>query len=140
MEILDQSKPVQLTNNCLGHLSETRKWTLFMAILGFIFMGLCIIIIPIILVTSGLSGANGSGLVTTLPLLLVTVLYFFPVFYLFKFSINSKNAILESDGILLEVAFKYLKLHYRFMGVLVIISIVVYSIVGVGLILTSGLR
>ena len=140
MEILDQDKSLLLTNNSLGHLSETRKWTLFIAILGFIFMGFCIILIPIIFATSGLRGYNGTGLVTTLPILLVTVLYFFPIYYLFKFSVNSKKAILDSDELILEVAFKYLKYHYRFMGILVIVAIALYSIAGVALVLTSALK
>ena len=140
MENLNQSKPLELTNNCLEHISETRKWTLFISILGFIFMGFCIILIPIIFATSGLKGITKTGLLTVVPMILMTVFYFFPIYYLLKFSINSKKAILDSDGLLLEVAFKFLKLHYRFMGVLVIVAIVIYSIAGGAIALSSILK
>ncbi len=140
MESLNQSKPLELTNNCLGHINETRKWTLFISILGFIFMGFCIVLIPIIFATTGLSGIHRTGLFTVGPMILMTIFYFFPIYYLLKFSINSKKAILDSDGLLLEAAFRFLKLHYRFMGVLVIVVIVVYSIAGGAIALTSILK
>jgi hypothetical protein len=136
MENFIQSKPLELTSTSVGYLSETRKWTLFISILGFIFMGFCIILIPFILATSGVGGRRVSGLMTPLPIILMTVLYFFPIYYLLRFSINSKKAILESDGHLLEIAFKYLKLHYRFMGMLVIFGIVIYSIAGLAVAVT----
>jgi len=140
MESIIQNKPIELTNNSLNHISETRKWTLFMSIFGFIFIGLCIVIIPIIFVTSGTLGLKGEGLLTTLPIILVAILYFFPIYFLYKFSNNSKKAILNSDGLSLEIALKYLKFHYRFMGVLVIVAIIIYSIAGVALLVTSTLK
>jgi hypothetical protein len=130
MENIIQNKPFELTNNSLNHLSETRKWTLFMSILGFIFIGLCIIGIPLIVATSAALGVKGSGLLTIVPLILFSVLYFFPIYYLFKFSSNSKKAILNTDGLSLEIALKYLKFHYRFMGILFIVAVIMYFVIG----------
>jgi len=87
----------------LEYLGETRKWTMFFAILGFIgiaFMVLGAIIIGII----GLVGGTFGGMheawimgVIAIVYLAFGVLYLFPVLYLLKFSTNMRNAIEKSD-------------------------------------------
>jgi hypothetical protein len=138
METTSQKLPIELNNLTISHLDETRKWTLFFSILGFIFMGLCIIIVPILLITSQISNASFSFL-TVFPLILVAIIYFFPIYYLLKFSINSKKAIDTLDSQCLEVSFKFLKLHYRFMGIFTIAIIILYIILGLVFVLRSAL-
>jgi uncharacterized oligopeptide transporter (OPT) family protein len=48
---------------------------------------------------------------------------------LFMFSKHSKQALMNSDKSLMTVALKYLKMHYRFMGILVIVIFSIYLIV-----------
>ena len=131
--------PIEFNNLTVSHLNETRKWTLFFSILGFIFMGLCLIIVPIILITSKISNSSFPTWATTLPLIFLSLIYFFPVYYLFKFSVHSKKAIDTSDSHCLEVSFKFLKLHYRFMGIFTIAIIILYIILGVVFVLRSAL-
>ena len=61
-----------------------------------------------------------------LPILLFALLYFFPVYYLLKFSTLSKLAIEGNDSKLLEEAMRYLKMMFKFMGILVIIVLSIY--------------
>jgi hypothetical protein len=64
-------------------------------------------------------------------MMIITLIYFFPIYFLLMFSINSKKAINDSDGNHLQKAFKYLKFHYRFMGIFLIIMLCIYVILGV---------
>jgi hypothetical protein len=116
METFDQPKPIEFTNICIEHLKETRKWTMLLSVIGFIVIGLCIILLLIIFASTASGSFTGKGLVTTLPLLLLTLLYF---------SIYSKKAITNSDSQSLETALRYLKFHYRFLGIFVIVYIVI---------------
>lgn len=49
-----------------------------------------------------------------------------PIFYLYKFSKYSKTAIYSEDSEQLSLAFKYLKKHYKFIGILSIILLSFY--------------
>jgi hypothetical protein len=131
METINQSKPIELNSKSIAHLAETRKWTMFMSILGLIGIGLLAIIFLYLLTSAGSRRFGREGILTVLPLFVVCVIYFFPIYYLIKFSIFSKKAIINSDSQFLETALKYLKLHYRFMGILIIIMICIYIIIGI---------
>jgi len=121
----------------LINLEATRKWTLFLSILGFVFIGLMLLMSVFFL-----SIFRGIGLPlelpTTLPMfsiipmLIVMVIYFFPIFYLFQFSRFSKIAVANRDEASLARALKFLKLHYQFMGILAIIGIGIYALAIIG--------
>jgi len=134
-----QAKDVnlKLTTESLNYLSETRKWTMFFAILGFIGIALMIlgaIIIGIIGLVGGTFGSMSEAWimgVIAIVYLAFGVLYFFPVFYLLKFSTNMRNAIEKSDQSILTLAFQNLKSHYRFLGILIIVLFGVYILAGI---------
>lgn len=131
METLIQKAPIEFTEKSINHIRKLRKWTMFFSILGFIFMGICIVLIPFLLFVASFNIPFGNAYLTLLPLFLIMALYFYPVYCLYLFSSNSKKAISNSDSNSFEIAFKYLKLHYRFMGILVIIMLSLYFIAGV---------
>jgi mannose/fructose/N-acetylgalactosamine-specific phosphotransferase system component IID len=97
---------------------------MFLSVMGFVIFGLFIIIGSIAITLSPL----GSTFATFLPFLLMTFIYFFPIYYLFQFSRYSKKAFINLDSELLSIALKYLKMHYRFMGILVIVVFGIYLI------------
>jgi len=111
---------------------------MFISTLGFIFAGLCIFIIPFVLI-SAISGSSWTQIATVIPLLFVAVIYFFPIYFLFKFSSLSKTAIESNNNESLETAFRYLKLHYRFMGIFVIVILGIYLLIGLFAIISSSL-
>jgi hypothetical protein len=132
---------IEFNSNSILHLSETRKWTTFISIIGFIFTGLCIILIPVIFfISHSFSSPLFKGAITTITFLVMALLYFFPIYYLFKFSSNLKTAIANVDSLALEISFKFLKFHYRFMGILIIVLIAVYAVVGLILLFTTFLK
>lgn len=128
METLLNTSKLEITDNTIGYIKELRKWTMLLSIVGFIFLGIIILIIPILIYFQLNSYNIGLGLATTIPLILIVVLYFFPIYYLYMFSKHSKNAMDNLDANSLEIAFKYLKSHYKFMGILVIVILCLYLI------------
>jgi len=122
---------IELNGRGIHYITEMRKWTLFLSIVGFIGLGLMIIGGFVMVFFSGMLPGEEIGPITVLPLMLIAVIYFFPVFYLYQFSSLSKRALLFNDTNLVSEALKYLKMHFKFMGVLVIILLSIYIIVGI---------
>lgn len=123
-KIDSDEKTIELNNSSIIQLTETKKWTMFLSVMGFVIFGLLIIIGSIAITIS----PSGYTFASFLPFLLMTFIYFFPIYYLFQFSRYSKKAFINLDSELLSIALKYLKMHYRYMGILVIVLFGVYLI------------
>ncbi len=129
---IGKSEPsgLKLNNHAKEFLKEAAKWTKFLSIVGFIAIGLLVVVALFFgAIFSSLSGFGDAGLgggFITVIYLLVAVLYFFPVYYMYKFSVNMKSALRENDEDTLTKAFEYLKSHYKFIGILTIIMISFY--------------
>lgn len=130
---LNETPKLELTKEALSNLYETRKWTHFLAIMGFIFIGFMILLgfaIKSFLSSMG-EGVPQMPYSSTLLgfiYLMIGLLYFFPVLYLFKFSKWMKTALVNNNPSDLNEAFKNLKAHYRFIGVLTIITLCFYVV------------
>lgn len=133
-------RKIEFDNNCINHLIETRKWTMFLSIVGFSIIGILIIVIVIALIVLPINSHNNvNPIMSLLPLLLIMIVYFFPIYYMFKFSKYSKKAINNLNKEQLSIALKYQKLLYRFMGIFSIIIISLYLIIGLVTLVTKGL-
>jgi len=139
METNDQQKQMDFNENTIKNLNELRKWTNFISIVGFIFIGLLIILIPTIFLTQGPGSHGPGGALTLVPLAIVMVIYFFPIYFLFMFSKHMKKAIEDSDNSNFETSFKYLKFHYRFMGILIIVMLGIYLIAGIIMLISKAI-
>ena len=131
-----QSPSIGLSNNSIIYLSETGKWTQFLSILGFIFLGL--IVVFAIMIGRIFAMMNVGGGMMPFPTAMISVVYiiigavyFFPIYYLFKFSANIKKAFKQSDSTKLENAFESLKSHYKYIGIMMIICIGFYLLIGI---------
>jgi len=69
---------------------------------------------------------------------LIGLLYFFPVYYLFKFSSKVRTALMTKNTQELETAFENLKSHYKFIGILMIITLSIYVLFGGGALLAGA--
>jgi|TARA_B110001469_G_C9496654_1_gene248225 hypothetical protein len=138
METIDQDlNPTSnlITENAIKFLSETVKWSKFLSVLGFIMVGFMVIAAlfmgTMIANLGGVGMKDGSmsdGVITVLYLILAAI-YFFPVYYLFKFSQNLKEAISNESADSYEKAFEYQKSQYKFAGIMAIIVLSIYVIV-----------
>mgnify|MGYP005990204839 CR=1 FL=1 len=122
-----------INNQSISFLKETAKWTNFLAIMGFIGIGLIVILAFFMgAVFSSLPNADAmpfdAGPVMTITYLLMGALYFFPVLYLYRFADNMKKALANKDENILTEAFKNLKSHYKFVGILTIIMLAFYAL------------
>ena len=90
METPVETRKIEIEHETLKHLNTTRKWAMFLAIIGFIFLGLVLIIgiIAGTFMTAFSTGDKDLGIPDSLmfiPVILLVVLYFFPVLFLFSF-------------------------------------------------------
>ena len=117
---------IEIEKEGLVHLFETRKWTMFLSVLGFIFIGL-MMLAALAITTIGSGGLGfGFGIMFFIMMLVFIVIYFFPIYYLFKFSELSKIALANKDNVQLTNALMYLKKHYKYMGILAIVILSLY--------------
>ncbi len=129
--------PLQITASAKTYLKETSGWAQFLSIMGFIFIGIVVVAaigIGIFYSTLGdenMMGIPGVGL--GLIYLLVGILYFFPIYYLFRFSTNMKKAVQKNDNDNLDIAFKNIKSHYKFMGIFTIVFISIYVLAAIAM-------
>jgi len=126
-----ENKRIEIGPETLNCLNTTRKWTMFLAISGFIFLGL-IIALGLIAGTF-LSAFNLNDSTLGIPDLLMIVIffvlalvYFFPVLFLFRFSKHASNGVATLNSQEFHKAFKYLKRFFIYIGILLIIVFTCY--------------
>ncbi|WP_345166501.1 DUF5362 family protein [Nibribacter koreensis] len=133
----------------MNFLYATAKWGKFLAIVGFVGVGIMVLI--------GLFGGSimGAAMSTAMeadesinnPMLgsmgflfgffylLIAVLYFFPVLYLYKFSTKMQDGLRSKDEMTVESSFENLKSLFKFMGILTVVILGFYALIivfGVG--------
>ncbi|MCB0630718.1 MAG: DUF5362 family protein [Saprospiraceae bacterium] len=136
-QIIDDSFESTLSDQMRLYIKEIASWSFFLSIVGFVFIGFMVLfgLFAGVILSSimgnemmGMMGMMGPGLMSGLYLVLALV-YFFPVFYLFRFSSKAKTALRTGDDTELTVAFENLKSHYKFMGILTIVIISLYFLI-----------
>ena len=138
---------LQIDHQSNSYLSEAAKWGKFLAIMGFIFCGLLIIIALFAgtMMASVMSGFGGSssdatasavgGGVITFVYLVFAVIYFFPCLYLYNFSSKMQAALRANQQETLNTSFRNLKSCFKFMGILMIIMLAFWAL---GIVIAIG--
>lgn len=117
-------------------LYKASKWALFLAILGFINVGLMILVaiafvMGIDFMTQGMEEMMALPSMTiymAVFYLLIALIIFFPFYYLYRFATRADTGVADRDEHLLARSFSNLKSHYKFVGVLVIIILCLYLV------------
>jgi Family of unknown function (DUF5362) len=139
-----EDENLNFSENTKKYLLETGNWTLFFAILGFIFIGLMILAA---LFAGTLFSTFSTqehplpsfvGILIGIVYVFIAILYFFPIYYLYTFATQIKKALVQKDNFLLESAFKNLKSHYKFIGILTIVVLAFYLLFGLGALLITA--
>lgn len=125
-----------ITPEIKSFLKETAKWSKFLSIVGFVMIGLFLIMAIVMSVfmgsmpETGAMGAVGGGFIVVIYAL-VGLIYLFPLLYLYRFATNMKMALNNDDQSSLSTSFENLKSCYKFMGIFtaVIVGFYVVSIV-----------
>jgi hypothetical protein len=119
-------------------LTDTVKWARFLAILGFIGLGLILIASIFLSVNSAdktdpdyindTAYKSGEIAGSMFVALVIIAIYFFPFYFLWKFANKMRTALLTDDTASLNEALKNLKATFRYVGVLTIIFIALFLI------------
>ena len=137
MENTQQAEnPVTIDRQIKDYLTETSKWGKFLAIVGYIGVGVLILMgLAVIVASSALSSLAGITFpfgIMGIFYFLGAVLYYFPVTYMYRFSSHIKEGLVSGNQEPLTSGFKNLKSMFRFAG---IITIVILSLDALALIL-----
>lgn len=116
-----------------AHMLETVRWGKFLAILGFIFLGLLIVfgllsgfVLSAFDETNAFSAGMGIGMMFVY--LLIAGIYFYPTWALYKFSVLSKQALATYNQHLFNDSLRYLKNVFKFFGIVTIVMLGLYGI------------
>lgn len=131
-------KLVYLNDFSTGYLREIAKWAKFLSILGFI--GIAFMVVASFFVGAAMSTMPNLDLPSSailkwlLPVVYIVMaaIYAFPIYYLYKFSVNTRAALDSGSSDTLGEAFRFLKSHYKFIGIMMIIMICVYAVAIIG--------
>jgi hypothetical protein len=126
------------------NLLEVARWARFLAIVGFVMLGIMALAV---LSMVGLGASNplmrnsdSSVGLSVVLILLFMGLYSFPIYYLFKAAKGIKSGLSSSDDNELSDGFSYLKSHYKFLGIFMIVILAIYALAllaGLGAIMSA---
>lgn len=134
---MDSENTLQLTEKMKEYLTEAAKWTKFMAIVGFVLLGLIFVgFIMLALSSSLLANAfPGMGVfgemqigVFLFAFIFYGMLIFLPSWYMFRFGSKTLKSIPIMDDTGMEVAFDSLKSLFKFYGIFIIVLLSIYAI------------
>lgn len=121
-----------LSSEIKSYLEETAKWGKFLAIVGFVFIGLMALFSLFFgTLLSSLPGGElfpFNPMVFTIPFLLIVALYFFPVLYLYRFSTKMQTALHLNNESDLTESFSNLKSLYKFTGIFTAVFLGIYAL------------
>lgn len=145
---------LSLNDLAIDALRESAKWCMFLAIIGFIFIGLMVIAGAFMaLAMSAMStampndpygGAMGMNPFMAIKgylgafYILIALLYFFPIYYLFNYAKGTKQAIDSGNSDVLSNALVNLKSHHKFLGIMTIIMISLYILAIIGVVIFAA--
>ncbi len=133
MEQEIKKKSIDIDQDTLNDLNITRKWTMFLAVIGYIFLGLFVILglLAGTFLSAFKSGETFLGIPEAYTLIVIPVsaiILFFPGVYLFRYSKYMAIAVHNSDKKALHLSLKNLKNYFVYLGILVIAILILYLI------------
>lgn len=129
-EELDQ---LHLTPENERHLLSTSKWSIFIAVVGFLFSGLMLVVGIIMIVLNRYSNDFQDFQVFPIPgimsylglfYILLAVFYFFPSLFLIQFAAKTKKALKNRTQTDFDSGFLNMKKLALFVGIMTIIALV----------------
>jgi len=133
---VEQASPtLEVTAKIQSHLGDAGRWSKFLAILGFNFMGLLVLVGIIMSIAMAIipnttqPGMPFPPLLIGVFYLVVAGIYFLPLLYLYRFSTQINKALRLKNQEQFASAFSNLKAHYRFIGIMMIIGIALYVLI-----------
>lgn len=140
---MENQNGMNINEQAVDALRESAKWSTFLAILGFIGIGFMILaallmgsITSIMPDSSPYGGVNPFGAmkgVISIFYAIMAAIYFMPVYYLYKYASEMKNALMVRNSEMVSNALVHLKSHHKFLGIMMIVLISLYIILIIGM-------
>lgn len=119
------------------HLKAGAKWGKFLAIMGYIGIGV-MLLVSIIVMAMGpaLSRMNNANVFERFRFvfiiyIVIAIVYLFPLTYLYRFCDKALNGIKYNDQNQINGSIKNLRLFFQFKGILLIIILAIYVLITV---------
>nr|WP_297306234.1 hypothetical protein [uncultured Flavobacterium sp.] len=140
LEDTQSQNKLEVTDFIKSTLLETAKWAKLLAIIGFVGIGLMVVLGFFMgTITSMISSIDPyamednpfdaiGGIFVSIIYFVMALLYYFPIKYLFDFATKVKKAIAITDQQLFTEALVNLKAHYRYIGILMIVLLAFYAL------------
>ena len=129
-----------LTAESVVYLQKIASWTTFFSILGFIFIGLMVIIGMVMTIfMAAVFAAAGKPYMVYMGIVyaVFAAIYIMPIIYLYRFSANAKNAVQYNNSNDMMTALKNLKSHFKYVGIFTIVILSIYLVAGIGFLLAK---
>jgi len=114
-------------------LMETSKWAKFLAILGYVLMGFLVLLALVTIIGfSFMAKAVGKGVPMFwigLVYIVFAGIYYIPITYLYRFSVQMKQALQTNDESLYASGFQNLKSLFKFTGIFTIVILSLYALI-----------
>lgn len=133
---LEDDRMLELNEDARYFLVVASKWSYFISIIGFVMILFMLLGVLVMSLGIGFMFGNNNPVLAEGAIfsfiwviyIAMILVYFFPVYYLYKFSSRLRIAIHNEDSFELTESFRFLSKHYKFIGILVIITLVLYPI------------
>ena len=130
---------------------EMARWTKFLAILGYVIMGMVLVLGIFISVfmnsfyeayggTSPLAALGSGGpIIIMLVFTVITSIYIYPTYALMKYSSCIKAALTTDNKEQFNIAIRYLKNMFKYIGIFTIVLMALYGVqIVIGIIAAIG--
>lgn len=115
-----------------NYLMETAKWGKFLAIVGYVSIGILILLAIFMMIGLSTMG-NLTG--TDFPMgifgfmyIILGAMYYFPVNYLYKYAVQIKKGLKSKDITTITAGFQNLKSLFKFMAIVTIVILSIYGL------------
>ena len=132
METIDKdfsNSDLVISTQSKNFLIYAAKWASFLAIVGFVTLGLLILGgLIMFLIGSQFSGVLGGAPIAMFALIYIgmAAIYFFPIYYLFLFGQKIKKAVKSTNQNDLDAGLENLKSCFKFLGIFTIVILSLY--------------
>lgn len=127
----EEQQALTVDETVKAYLLEAARWAKFIAIFGLIIFGLMLIGGVFLLMTPAAMFAQmgmspfGLGLLY----IIMSVLYFYPMWALLKFANKIKLSVALENQAMMQDGFRFLKNHFKAVGIFIIAIIIMYILI-----------
>lgn len=137
----DQQPGLLIDDTAKTYLQETARWGKFLSIFGIIISALMLMGGLAFIFTGVGAVYSAAGVSPTLIGIIYisfTAVYLYPFIALLRFSTKVKEAIVLNDNTTLSTSFRFLKNHFKSIGIIIIVMIAIYVLLFLFLLVMGG--